>query len=95
MSVLWGSLLKPVDASGRESRTLFFVAISIGLIWVAMMACIFKFLTNPAMTITEFASGLGILSGVLTSLIGVWLGRDWLKHKTDTTTPVDPAVAKE
>jgi hypothetical protein len=79
MTIGWGSLLKPRDARGRESRTLAFVGIS----WIAVTAKFaldsfgpaFGLAVSPALiTATEY--------GAVTSLlVGVWVGREWVDIK--------------
>ena len=75
----WGSLLRPLDARGRESRTLAFV----GLSWLAVSA---KFTLDNfgpllgfgpfqnAMSATEYAAVTG-------ALLAIWLGREWIETR--------------
>ena len=84
--MLWGgSFFKPKDSSGRESRTLFFVSITCIILWFCMLATMVVFV-HPLFTaeplrfsVNEFATAESILAGLLTTVIGIWLGRDWVK----------------
>lgn len=80
--VWWGSLLHPRDARGRESRTLFFVGVSVGLIWLCVVAVIWKFVAgDPAMTATEFSGVIAGLFAAFAAVVAVWLGREWVDAK--------------
>lgn len=90
MSTSWGNFFRPRDSSGRESRTLFFVSVSMIMIWLSMLVCCVRFLETyvfhdiPAsITILDFAQALSQLSLVQAAILGIWLGRDWVKgnHK--------------
>ena len=65
---------RPVDSRGRESRTLFFVAASWGMVTLKFAVDAFGHLFGSApvfpMSATEYAA-------VSAALIGVWLGREW------------------
>ena len=39
-SLIWGSFFKPLDSSGRESRTLFFVGCTMLLIFIGLTVLI-------------------------------------------------------
>ena len=73
-----GNFLRPKDARGRESRTLFFVAASWMLVTLKFAVDAFGHLFGIApvfpMTATEYAA-------VCAGLIGVWLGREWVDAK--------------
>lgn len=75
----WGSLLRPRDARGRESRTLAFVGVS----WMAVTA---KFALDsfgppfglgpygPPVMPAEYAAATA-------ALLAMWLGREWVDAK--------------
>ena len=69
---------RPVDSRGRESRTLFFVAASWGMVTLKFAVDAFGHLFGSApvfpMSATEYAA-------VSAALIGVWLGREWVDAK--------------
>lgn len=82
----WRSLLRPSDARGRESRTLFFVAVSVWLVWMCVAAVIWKFLEpGSAITVGEFAAAITVLTAAFATCIGVWLGREWIDAKRGNT----------
>lgn len=74
----WGSLLRPRDARGRESRTLAFIGIG----WVLVTAKfsldafgpLLGYLPTHPMSATEYAA-------VVAALLAVWLGRQWIDAK--------------
>lgn len=83
--IWWGSLLRPRDARGRESRTLFFVGGTIGLIWLGIAAAIWKFVEpGSTMTVERFAGAVVVLIGAFATAVGVWLGREWIDAKRET-----------
>ena len=71
---------RPVDSRGRESRTLFFVAASWGMVTLKFAVDAFGHLFGSApvfpMSATEYAA-------VSAALIGVWLGREWVDAKRE------------
>ena len=75
---LWGTLFHPQDSQVRESRTLFFVAITILFLWAAMIAVIWKFFAHPV-DVVPFATAIATLCGALATVIGIWLGREWIR----------------
>jgi hypothetical protein len=75
---LWGTLFHPHDSQGRESRTLFFVAITILFLWAAMIAVIWKFIVAPV-DVVPFATAIATLCGALASVIAIWLGREYIR----------------
>lgn len=82
-----GGFFRPKDSKGRESRTLFFVGVTVGIVWCCMVAGLAVFivpliLKEPQrISFNEFATAEAILSGILTTIIGVWLSRDWMKDR--------------
>lgn len=77
----WGKFFSPRDSLGRESRTLFFVSIGIFITWVGMVICCVKLaLPTSTMGVTEFSVAMVSLGGLEVTLIGAWIGRDWLKQ---------------
>jgi membrane protein YdbS with pleckstrin-like domain len=75
---LWGALFHPCDSRGRESRTLFFVAVTILFLWVALGLVCWKFVVHPV-EIMAFATAIVTLCGGVASVIGIWLGREWIR----------------
>ena len=81
-------VFQPKNSRGQESRTLFFVGVSVVLVWLCMLALLLVFsvpffMDKPLlMTVTEFASAEGILVGLITGLTGIWLGHEWTYLKT-------------
>jgi len=77
MSSPWGSIFRPVDSSGRESRTLFFVSMTWSLLCIRFITDVVLYamghITNPT-TLTEFG-------GTVTAILGIWLGRTWLVNQ--------------
>ena len=75
-----GNFLRPKDARGRESRTLFFVAASWMLVSAKFAVDAFGHLVGIAplhpMTATEYTA-------VCAGLIGLWLGREWVDAKRE------------
>jgi hypothetical protein len=64
-----------MDSTGRESRTLFFVAASWLAVWVKYLAAGLTLPlvgTVPPMTATEFGMAVA-------AILGIWLGREWIK----------------
>ena len=78
----WGRLLSPKDNSGRESRTLFFISITVLIIWILMVTCGVCFvIQKPVISVTDLATAMVALGGVIMSLLGIWLGREWIKKQ--------------
>lgn len=78
----WGSLLRPRDARGRESRTLFFVGCTVGMIWLCVAAVIWKFArAGSDMPAEQFAAAIVLLVGAFATALGIWLGREWIDAK--------------
>jgi hypothetical protein len=75
---LWGALFHPQDSKGRESRTLFFVAVTIMFLWVALGLICWKFIVAP-IDVVPFATAIATLCGALATVIGIWLGREWIR----------------
>ena len=64
-----------IDSSGRESRTLFFVAASWLVVWVKFLAAGLTLPvvgTVPPMTATEFGTSVAFI-------LAIWLGREYIK----------------
>jgi hypothetical protein len=76
---LWGTLFSPHDSQGRESRTLFFVAVTVLFLWVALGLVCWKFFFHPV-DIQQFANAVITLCGGIATVIGIWLGREWLRQ---------------
>lgn len=74
----WGSLLRPRDAQGRESRTLAFIGIGWTLVTAKFALDSFGpllgYLPTHPMGATEYAA-------VVAALLAVWLGREWIDAK--------------
>lgn len=80
----WGAIFRPKDSKGRESRTLFFVGCTVGLIWLAIAAEIWQFVEpGSTMSAGDFAQALVALVGAFAVAVGVWLGREWIDAKRD------------
>jgi hypothetical protein len=75
---LWGALFHPCDSRGRESRTLFFVSVTSVLLWAAIISVIWKFVVHPV-DVVPFATAIATLCGALATVIGIWLGREWIR----------------
>lgn len=82
-----GGFFRPKDSKGRESRTLFFVGVTVGIIWLCMLAGLIVFIVPfflnlpPRISFSEFASSEAVFSGILSATIGIWLSRDWMKDR--------------
>lgn len=79
----WGSLLRPKDARGRESRTLAFIGSSWVLVSLKFSADAFLPIFGvgpfqPLVTVTEYAT-------VTAALLAVWLGRERIDAKRGGT----------
>lgn len=83
MSLLtWGNFLRPRHSRGRESRTLFFVAITVLLLWIAVGLMLWKFgWSETGMPVTDFATALATVCAALVTVIGAWLGRKWIADR--------------
>lgn len=82
MMLPWGCFLSPRDSRGRESRTLFFVSITVALLWIAVGLMLWKFGWSEAgMAVTDFATALATICAALITVIGVWLGREWIADR--------------
>ncbi len=78
----WGNFLRPKDSSGRESRTLFFVSITVVLLWIAIGLMIWKFgWSEVDMAVTDFATALATVCAALVAVISAWLGREWIADR--------------
>jgi dolichol kinase len=75
---LWGTLFQPCDSRGRESRTLFFVSVTILFLWAALVLVLWKFVVAPV-EIMAFATAVVTLCGGVASVIGIWLGREYIR----------------
>jgi uncharacterized membrane protein YhaH (DUF805 family) len=83
MNMPWGKFFSPKDSKGRESRTLFFVSVTVSLIWIIIIAVTTSFVIQiPAITVTDLATAICSLGGLIVTLLGVWLGREWINNKT-------------
>jgi len=77
---LWGSWLRPRDASGRESRTLALVGITVLLMWVRFSAGGISFAYGPIRfeiaptSMTDFGVAVA-------AIVTVWVGREWVRTK--------------
>ena len=78
MKAAWGGLFHPHDTQGRESRTLFFVGVTVLLLWVAIGLVCWKFAV-ATVEVVPFATAVATLCGALATVIGIWLGREWIK----------------
>lgn len=77
-----GNFLRPKDSRGRESRTLFFVSITVVLLWIAIGLMLWKFGWSEAgMAVTDFATALATICAALFTVIGAWLGREWIADR--------------
>lgn len=66
-----------LDSSGKESRTLFFVAASWLVVWLKfLLAGVTLPIIGqvPPMSATEFGSAVAFI-------LAVWLGREWVKKE--------------
>lgn len=66
-----------IDTSGRESRTLFFVALSWLAVWIKYLAAGLTLPivgTVPPMTATEFGMAVA-------AILAVWLSREYIKKE--------------
>lgn len=82
MMLPWGNFLRPKDSLGRESRTLFFVAVSWLMMTLRFMAGGLAFEYGPIHW--DIAPALVTDYGVaVAAVIAVWVGREWVRGKTD------------
>lgn len=75
---LWGGLFTPHDSRDRESRTLFFVSVTLLFLWAALGLVCWKFVVHPV-EVTTFATAVVTLCGGIATVIGIWLGREWVR----------------
>jgi hypothetical protein len=81
----WGSFFKPRDVSGRESRTLFFVGVSILIMWGRFMLGGLSVSWGP-INFEVASTPMVDFGAALAMVIAVWVGREWVrttKGKTD------------
>ena len=82
MMLPWGNFLRPKDSLGRESRTLFFVAVSWLVMTLRFMVGGLSFEYGPIRW--DIAPALVTDYGVaVAALIAAWVGREWVKGKAD------------
>lgn len=87
----WLNIFQPKSSRGQESRTLFFVGISVVIVWLCMLALLVVFIVPFCMnkplllTVTEFVTSEAILAGLITGLTGIWLGHEWPYLKNNAT----------
>lgn len=78
--MLWGRWLRPRDASGRESRTLALVGITVLLMWARFLAGGLGFSYGPIRfeiaptPMTDFGVAVA-------AIVTVWVGREWVRAK--------------
>ena len=82
MRLTWGNFLQPRDSLGRESRTLFFVAVSWLMMTLRFIAGGLAFEYGPIRW--DIAPALVTDYGVaVAAVIAVWVGREWVRSKFD------------
>lgn len=80
----WGKFFRPSDSLGRESRTLFFISVGCAFMLICQLAVLLKFMwLCPTISVTEFSAAQITLGGFYITLLGVWLGREWLKKGSE------------
>lgn len=85
----WGKFFSPSDSAGRESRTLFFISVGCATILICQLAILLKFVwLTPTISVTEFSAAQVTLGGFYITLLGVWLGREWLKKGNEVSKNV-------
>lgn len=82
MMLPWGNFLRPKDSLGRESRTLFFVAVSWLMMTLRFMAGGLVVEYGPIHW--DIAPALVTDYGVaVAAVIAAWVGREWVRGKSD------------
>ena len=75
----WGGIFHPKDTSGRESRTLFFVGVTIFLLWGALGLLFWEFSVRD-IDVVSFADSIVRICGAIVLVLGAWIGREWVKQ---------------
>ncbi len=82
MILPWGNFLRPRDARGRESRTLFFVSVSWLMMTIRFIAGGVSFEYGPIHW--EIAPALVTDYGVaVAAVVAIWIGREWVRGQAD------------
>ncbi len=76
----WGKFWTPKDSKGRESRTLFFIAVAFAVITIRYFFQGLGIEWGPIKFIITDTSMVEF-SGSVTALLGIWLGREWINVK--------------
>ena len=80
----WGSFFHPRDSKGRESRTLFLVAVAFTLLSLRFIAG--GMLFDIGWFRWEFAATTLIDYGAaIAAVLSIWLGRQWLQDQATRT----------
>lgn len=77
----WGGWLRPRDAKGRESRTLFFVSVGFAVVTIrfalgGLGASLGDFRIEIAPTTPMLDYGAAVAT-----ILAVWLGREWINKR--------------
>lgn len=87
----WGSFFWPRDTRGRESRTLWFVAVAFTLVSIRFVLGGLD-LTWGAMRYTLASSGLLDYGASVTAILMIWLGREWIVRQEPPPPKEKPDV---
>lgn len=76
----WGSFFHPRDSRGRESRTLWLVAVTWAIMTARFIAGGIDFTVGPVHW--SIAPSLVLdYGGAVAAIIAVWVGREWVARK--------------
>lgn len=76
----WGSFFHPRDSRGRESRTLWLVAVTWAIMTARFIAGGIEFTVGPVHW--SIAPSLVLdYGGAVAAIIAVWVGREWVARK--------------
>ncbi|MEI2742736.1 MAG: hypothetical protein V9G63_16355 [Candidatus Competibacter sp.] len=78
----WGSLLRPRDARGRESRTLALVGVS----WLLVTAKFILDSFGPPVGFGPYGAAVSPVdyAAATAALLAVWLGREWVDARRNS-----------
>lgn len=86
----WGSFFHPRDSKGRESRLLWFVAITWAIMTFRFIAGGIELTFGPIHWVVQPSLVLDY-GGAVAAIFSVWVARDWVKDKTIKAVH-DPAL---
>ena len=80
----WGSFFHPRDSKGRESRTLWFVAVTWLIMTARFIAGGIEFSIGPVHWAIQPSMVLDY-GGAVAAILAVWVARDWSVKRAGTS----------